>query len=114
MITVDALLIHLFKNAFLTEKVFPSKDKRILLSLARQLLQNTFLTENQSKLLTKIFKENVVHLDGIVDDVHNVINSDTWSEPFRVIQKIRKIYIDPGDADTLVIEFTLEPDWNVA
>jgi hypothetical protein len=108
MITVDALLIHLFKNAFLTEKVFPSKDKRILLSLARQLLQNTFLTENQSKLLTKIFKENAVHLDGIVDDVLNVINSDTWSEPFRVIQKIRKIYIDPSDADTLVIEFTYD------
>jgi hypothetical protein len=108
MMTVDALLVHLFNNAFLTEKVFPSKDKRILLSLARQLSQNTFLTENQSKLLTKIFKENVVHLDSIVSGVHDVLNFNTWSESFRVIQKIRKIYIDPNDSEALIIEFTYD------
>lgn len=106
--TIDALLVHLFKNAFLTEKVFPSKDKRILLSLARQLLQNTFLTESQSKLLTKIFKENTVHLEGIVSDVHDVLNNNLWSESFRVIQKIRKIYIDSEDSEALIIEFTYD------
>ena len=106
--TVDALLVHLFKNAFLTEKVFPSKDKRILLSLARQLLQNTFLTESQSKLLAKIFKENTVHLEGIVSDVHDVLNNNLWSESFRVIQKIRKIYINSEDSEALIIEFTYD------
>ena len=108
MMTVDALLVHLFKNAFLTEKVFPSKDKRILLSLARQLLQNTFLTESQSKLLAKIFKENTVHLEGIVSDVHDVLNNNLWSESFRVIQKIRKIYINSEDSEALIIEFTYD------
>ena len=108
MMTIDALLVHLFKNAFLTEKVFPSKDKRILLSLARQLLQNTFLTESQSKLLAKIFKENTVHLEGIVNDVHDVLDNNLWSESFRVIQKIRKIYIDPEDSEALIIEFTYD------
>ncbi len=106
--TVDALLVYLFKNAFLTEKIFPSKDKRILLSLARQLLQSTFLTESQSKLLTKIFKENVVHLESIVNDVHDILDNNLWSESFRVIQKIRKIYIDSEDSEALVIEFTYD------
>ena len=106
MMTVDALLVHLFNNAFLTEKVFPSKDKRILLSLSRQLIQSTFLTESQSKLLTKIFKENTIHLEGIVDNVHVVLDNNLWSEPFRVIQKIRKIYIDSEDSEALIIEFT--------
>ena len=105
MMTVDSLLVHLFNNSFLTEKVFPSKDKRILLSLSRQLLQNTFLTENQSKLLTKIFKENTIHLEGIVSNVHDVLDNNLWSEPFRVIQKIRKIYID---SEALIIEFTYD------
>ena len=108
MMTVDTLLVHLFKNAFLTEKIFPSKDKRILLSLSRQLLQNTFLTESQSKLLMKIFKENVEQLAGVVDSVRDVLSNDMWSEPFRVIQKIRKIYINSTDPDTLIIEFTYD------
>ena len=108
MMTVDALLVHLFNNACLTEKVFPSKDKRILLSLSRQLIQSTFLTESQSKLLTKIFKENTIHLEGIVNNVHVVLDNNLWSEPFRVIQKIRKIYIDSEDSEALIIEFTYD------
>jgi len=108
MMTVDALLVHLFNNAYLTEKIFPSKDKRILLSLSRQLTQSTFLTESQSKLLTKIFKENTVHLEGIVSNVHDVLDNNLWSESFRVIQKIRKIYIDPEDSEALIIEFTYD------
>ena len=108
MMTVDNLLVYLFKNAFLTEKIFPSKDKRILLSLARQLLQNTFLTESQSKLLIKIFKENEKQLVDVVDNVHDVLTNNTWSEPFRIIQQIRKIYVNPTNPEALIIEFTFD------
>ena len=52
MKTVDTLLIELFQQGIdKLDSQIPNKDKRILVSLARQLNSGNFLTENQAKLL---------------------------------------------------------------
>ncbi len=59
MNTIDHLLIELYNIG--VEKLdtsVPVRDKKILSSLARQIISGHFLTENQSKLLVKILKEN--------------------------------------------------------
>ena len=107
MITTDKLLIELFQSGIgrLDSKI-PARDKKILSSLSRQLASGHFLTENQAKLLVKIFKENVEHLKSVIDDKILLIESPTWSEPFRVIEQLRKISIKKGEEHQILVEFT--------
>lgn len=87
---------------------FPHKDKRILLSISNQIDQGQFLTENQAKLTVKIFKENVHSIKNIEPNIENIIENNSWSKVFRLIQKIRKIYPSPGGENVICIEFTYD------
>lgn len=107
MITVDALLIELFQQGI--EKLdiqIPAKDKRILTSLSRQITTGQFLTENQSKLLVKILKENQQHLTTISHEKLLAIECPTWSQQFRVLDQVRKIFIGKEHDGRILVEFT--------
>jgi hypothetical protein len=108
MITIDKLLLSLYKNIKALRFIVNVKDLRIMVSLAEQLEQNQFLTENQSKLLLKILNENLVTLVNVEPAIEEIIKNNQWSEPFRVLQRIRRLYINPENDTQLKIEFTFD------
>jgi hypothetical protein len=87
---------------------FPHKDKRILLSISNQIDQGQFLTENQAKLTLKIFKENIPEIKKIESTIESIIETNSWSKIFRLIQKVRKIYLSTEGENTVCIEFTYD------
>ena len=107
MITTDSLLIELFQQGI--EKLdsqIPVKDKRILNSLSRQINAGQFLTENQSKLLVKILKENQQHLTILNHEKLLAIDCPTWSQQFRVLDQVRRIFIGKEHDGRILVEFT--------
>ena len=107
MITVDTLLIELFRQGIETlNSQIPARDKKVLISLARQINSGHFLTENQSKLLVKILKENSQHLFDPTSENLNVIENPTWSHLFRVLEQVRKIFMTKENEGRILVEFT--------
>jgi hypothetical protein len=107
MITLDSLLIELFHQGI--EKLdyqIPARDKKILISLSRQIQSGHFLTENQAKLLTKILKENLKFITSVTEEHRSVINSPSWSQPFRVIEQLRKVFYNKDNDGRILVEFT--------
>ena len=107
MITTDALLIELFQQGI--EKLgsqIPNRDKKILISLSKQITAGQFLTENQSTLLVKIFTENLELITNIVAEYRVPIEFPAWSQSFRVIEQVRKIFIAKDDNGRILVEFT--------
>ena len=82
MITIDYLLKHVYQNIKIIDKLISPKDRKILTSLANQLDQGNFLTENQAKLLVKILSENIDHILLIDNTSHDIIDSHL-SSPLR-------------------------------
>jgi hypothetical protein len=108
MTTIDKVLTQTCQHLkSLNGKILP-RDKRILTSLGNQLDQGNFLTENQGKLLTKLLTENIQVLSTVVEDIDYALTANRWSQPFRVIHRVRKIYISPTTPDTIIIEFTFD------
>ena len=83
MITIDSVLTELFQLGIdKLDTRISNRDKKVLISLAKQMAVGQFLTENQSTLLIKIFKENK---DSIPFAYNDEIETPTWSRPFRVL-----------------------------
>lgn len=107
MVTVDNLLLDLYKTGIEhLGKDVPIRDKKILLSLSRQIISGNFLTENQANLLLKIFKENKDHLSELLKNKLDYIDNPVWSKPFRVVEQIRKIFLSKEKESTITVEFT--------
>lgn len=107
MITTDQLLIEFSKFGFnRLDPTIPSKDKKILSSLARQVIHGNFLTENQGNLLVKIFQENKVLLPVVTSNQQELLDFPRWSENFRVIDQIRKIFSTTNPEPILIVEYT--------
>lgn len=106
--TIDSILKQLVPAIKSNTKLIPTKDKRILLSLFNQMDQGHFLTENQSKLLTKIFKENISALETVIPNANTIISDNTWSQAFRVIQRVRTICFGEDPKNTILVEFTYD------
>jgi|APGre2960657404_1045060.scaffolds.fasta_scaffold11555_2 hypothetical protein len=107
MITVDTLLIELFRQGIETlHPQIPARDKKVLISLARQINSGHFLTENQSKLLVKIFKENSNHIFDPLSENLTAIETPTWSHSFRVLDQVRKIFLAKEHEGRILVEFT--------
>jgi len=104
MITIDSVLTELFQlDINKLDNRISNRDKKVLISLAKQLAVGQFLTENQSTLLIKIFKENK---DSIPSPYNEVIDYPTWSRPFRVLEQFRRMFIDKEHDGRIVVEFT--------
>lgn len=107
MITVDTLLIELFRQGIekLSESI-PQRDKKVLISLAKQINSGHFLTENQAKLLVKIFNENSEHIFSSLPEQKAAVETPTWSSPFRVIEQVRRIFLNKDTDGRIIVEFT--------
>jgi hypothetical protein len=104
MITIDSILTDLFRSGIdKLDNRIPNRDKKILISLSKQLSAGHFLTENQSNLLLKIFKENK---DWIPPQYTDAINVPLWSRAFRVIESFRRISLTKEQDRKLLVEFT--------
>lgn len=108
MLTIDQLLNSVCRNIKLIQNGLPSKDKKILLSLSRQLTQGNFLTENQAKLLVKIFNENKELIKTVEGDLEEILKNDKWSRHFRVLQRNREIYILDTNPSMIKVDFTYD------
>lgn len=106
MPTIDSLLLVISGDIRKIQNIIPKKDKRILLSLAKQLSSGIFLTENQGNLLVKIFTENLDAVATIAANVDSVIRSKSWSKTFREVKRIRKIYTSQEFPHSFVVEFS--------
>jgi len=107
MNSTDDILNFIFnsKSISLNSSV-PSRDKKILVSLWRQLSAGHFLTENQGKLLVKILNENLAHLNFKDYQITELITTPVWSQPFRRIEHTRKIYLSDSEEKSIIVEFT--------
>ncbi len=107
MKSTDSLLLDLFLpgQPFLNKDI-PARDRKILSSLYRQISSGYFLTENQGKLLVKIFKENINLLNFQEKDTTHLILNPIWSKSFRQIEQQKKIYLSTEDEKKIVLEFS--------
>jgi len=109
MITVDDLLLKIVNFSTPTiEEQIAARDARVLRSLASSITATFFITENQSRLLMKILKENRKKLVDFSEEIDYALKDPMWAKTFRQIEQIRKIYIDyrQFEEGRLNIEFT--------
>jgi hypothetical protein len=92
--TIDNLLVKIvnFSSPTIEEKIHP-RDSRVLRSLANSITSHLFITENQSKLLIKILRENSEKLSDFTDEIKTKLADPSWSHAFRQIAQIKKLYI---------------------
>jgi hypothetical protein len=109
MITVDDLLLKIvnFSTPTIEEKI-TARDARVLRSLASSITATFFITENQSRLLVKILKENRKKLEEFSEEIDLTLKDPSWSKSFRQIEQIRKVSVDykQFEEGRLNIEFT--------
>jgi hypothetical protein len=95
MITVDQLLLKIVNFTTPTiEEMMPSRDSKVLRSLATTIQGPRFITENQSRLLLKIFKEHQTKFNELQSELGDVISTPLWSKPFRPVDTTKKLYIN--------------------
>jgi len=114
MTTVDNLLISIVQSVSPTiEEQITSRDARVLRSLASSIINHIFLTENQSKLLVKILKENSSKILEFTSAIDESLADPVWSREFRKIDQIKKFYIGKNsDQDaSLFIEFNFNSEY---
>lgn len=75
-----------------TDKI-SGRDLRILKSLAKSIVSSCYITENQSRLLIKIFKENIGFIKTINSDIETLIDVPIWSRPFRITDTTKRLYL---------------------
>jgi hypothetical protein len=104
MTTIDSILTELYQLGIdKLDNQIPKRDKKILISLAKQISIGQFLTENQSALLLKILRENK---EFIPLPHKEIIDTPTWSRPFRIIEQFRRIGMTKDHDGKLLVEFT--------
>jgi hypothetical protein len=109
MTTVDQLLTQIVNySSPAIEDYFPNRDARVLRSMSTAISHPNFITENQSKLVLKILKENLNKIPVFKDDIETSLSAPIWSKPFRQITAVRKMYISTLNSPEafITIEFT--------
>ena len=108
MTTIDQLLLNLVNNNLeLVKKLVPSRDHKVLSSLAKIIVSPTYITENQSRLILKILNQHREQLATIVEDLPTSLIEPTWSKLFRQPDKTKKLYVSsfPDGQPVLTVEF---------
>ena len=109
MITVDNLLTKINNYGFdKFSSLLNKKDLKVLKSLSTSVCLPSFITENQSRLLHKILSEYKIHFLDVDSTVEEILQNNLWSKTFRVVEQIRKLYIEKTSSGEMVIsvEFT--------
>lgn len=109
MTTVDQFLIRIVNLADPSvENFLPKRDAKVLKSLASIVASPNFITENQSRLLLKILRENCEKFPIFKEELVELLNSPTWSKYFRKIDVVRTIEISStqDNDQAILINFT--------
>ena len=85
------------------EELIIAKDARVLRSLASSVGNHSFITENQSKLLMKILRENSEKMPEFKEEILEQISNPTWSRSFRQIEQVKKFSIKKYEDQDLVL-----------
>jgi hypothetical protein len=102
--TIDKLLLKIVNFTEPTiEELIIAKDARVLRSLATSIGSHSFITENQSKLLMKILRENSEKMPEFKDEILQEISNPTWSKSFRHIEQTKKLFIKKAEDHELTI-----------
>lgn len=104
MIAIDKLLLKIVKLPPTSLLSVPIRDLKVLKSLAKIVATPAFITENQSRLLLKILRENSENFSELNTEVTDAILAPIWSAPFRPVDKTKKIFLSPDEPE-IVIEF---------
>ena len=112
MTTVDSLLTKIINHNFSdVEKVIPSRDSKILKTLATIIHDPVYITENQGRLLVKILKEHQDKFNEFENEISLVTATPTWARNFRVLQHVRKVYLTGApSSQRITIEATFSAD----
>ena len=113
MKTIDKLLLDLTaKHSEELKNSMQYRDLRILLSLSKSVTGDSFITENQGKLLIKILKENQKVVTDLIPGISEAIDAPTWSTTFRPVDRTKKVYIirAPDDTQLITIEFAFSSE----
>ena len=108
MLTVDQLLLKIVNFTEPTvEATMLKRDAKVLRSLATTANSPKFITENQSRLLLKILRENSKNLRIFSDDIDDILENPLWSKIFRPVDMTKKLYIGVSQEHIhhLTIEF---------
>jgi len=111
MKTVDDLIgefkIFGFDNL---DKNIPTRDVKILKNISNLMSKSQYITENQATLILKILKENHHLLGTFKQDVSDILHNPTWATNFRLIEKIKKVYIgyDRNNGPCINLEATFD------
>ena len=104
---IDTLLLEIEKAGFQNlPKSVPGKDIKILKNLCSAIAGPNYITENQSRLLVKILKENIQHLTVDRTVAELALANPLWANLFRQVDQTKKLFIGKdshGDL-TLVLE----------
>jgi len=104
MTTIDNLLLRIINcNDPVIEDSVTAKDSRVLRSLANSLTNGFFITENQSRLLVKILRENQEKIKTFTEEIKEALQQPMWSRSFREIEQVKKLYLGKNQEDELVI-----------
>lgn len=108
MTTVDQILIQIVNYpSTAIEELVSKRDARILRSMASAIVSSKFLTENQSKLLLSILRENQEKLKLVNDELIELLQTPSWSKAFRMFEQTKKLYISTvNDELTLTVEIS--------
>jgi hypothetical protein len=109
MTTIDKILKEISAIGFdKLQPSLPKRDVKILKNLVVLITRPEYISENQGKLLIKIFNENISSLSFLNLDLAEILKSPSWSRPFRKIIQTRKIGIFQADTGekSIQLEFT--------
>lgn len=113
MKTIDSVVDELNNIGFNNlHPGIPARDIKILKNIASLMAGPTYITENQAKLLLKIFNENLVNLNLVYDNINFYVQTPIWEKPFRVQKKIREVSIE-NDKNTdfrIIINYSFDKE----
>ena len=90
MHTIDTLLLQIINfSSPVIEECVSLRDAKVLRSLALSVSNENFITENQSKLLIKLLRENTAKISHFSQEIKECLISPAWSKPFRKIEQVR-------------------------
>jgi hypothetical protein len=111
MRTIDNLLHFIVDHQdFLNNFAIDQKTKKTLISLSRQLKKGHFFTEKQGRLLLSLLNE--IKKEKSIKDKFNLklLENPVWSQPFRTLEIVKKIYFENDKKTNFIVEFTYDKD----
>jgi hypothetical protein len=109
MMTIDTLLLKIlnFTSPSIEENI-PHRDCRVLRSIAQSIDGGLYITENQSKLLVKILRENSEKITNFTEEINASLSAPLWNRSFRHVEQVKRMFLDKDEEDDLriIVEFS--------